>query len=634
MKPLDQVAVDYPKAIFVLFSDGGVYMESLTCSVEQAEILNIRDIIAGNQLSVRFQPIVSVSRKMVSGLEGLIRGINTDTKEIISPPALFQAARDADVALELDRACRENVVEAFRPIFEQNNSMLLFVNMDASILENSVGSNYLLKQVMRHGINPGNVVIEISEIKVVGSLALKKFADAYRNYGFKIALDDVGTGSSNMDRILLVKPDIIKVDMSLVRNISTDYYKQGVFKSLVNLSNKIGALVIAEGVETEEEAIEVLRLGSHMIQGYYFSIPLEFYDEGNILSGNKINSLSKRFNEYMHRQIIEERDKNKKLNRIVDGAVKQLTGIPSHFFDEQLSGLLQSNELAECAYVLDEKGFQISDTVCFYEKEVENLIFFSACRGTDHSMEKYYYPLISAKLRKFVTEPYISLATGNLCITISKSFVNCENQRFILCVDFKTTNTAYTIHLRNSMVNFNDNPSSEINDIISKMSEEIVRDGLTGAYNRRFIEERLIIDVFNSSSEKQSISIVLADLDFFKEVNDTHGHLAGDLVLKEFVKIANRYIRKNTDWVARYGGDEFLIVLNNSDEVVAERVAENIRRDLEKTKIKYKDASINVTASFGAYTVHAESLTSDQLIGQADRNLYMAKNSGRNMTFR
>ena len=149
--------------------------------------------------------------------------------------------------------------------------------------------------MLHNGINPRNVVIEISEINVLSNAVLKRFVDTYRQYGFMVALDDVGTGFSNMDRILLVRPDIIKIDISLVRNIHLDFYKQGVFKSLVILANKIGALVIAEGVEVEEEAIQVLRLGSHMIQGFHLSLPGELLDETALFCNQKIDTLSKRF---------------------------------------------------------------------------------------------------------------------------------------------------------------------------------------------------------------------------------------------------------------------------------------------------------------------------------------------------
>ena len=616
-------------------------MQHLTdCDLKKQEILDINDIIRNKKLIVHFQPIVSVSRKMVSGLEGLIRGINTATNQIISPITLFDVAHHEGVTLELDRVCRDKVIEAFSYIYQQNNDKLLFLNMDASILDRVEGSNYLTNQVKTYKINPRNIVIEINETKVQDNAALKRFTDTYRKSGFMVALDDVGTGFSNMDRILLVKPDIIKVDISLVRSIQNDYYKQGVFKSLVNLSNKIGALVIAEGVETEEEAIQILRLGGHMIQGYFFSKPQEIYNESDIFSENKIEMLRKSFNQYMTKQIREERLKNKQLNTIVNNSIKELVRVSCQEFDNKLMKIIWANKIIECAYILDEYGVQLSNTIRFYNKnEVkENLIFYSARMGTDHSMEKYYYPLISAKLNKYITEPYVSLATGSLCITISKIFTNIDNKKYILCMDFNTSDTTYALELMKDIttsdliLSINGKSVTEIIQIINKMNEEIITDSLTNTYNKRYIEERLLVDIFSASNENQPISVIMADLDHFKKVNDTYGHLAGDHVLKEFVKIAKYKIRRSTDWIARYGGEEFLIVLLNADESIANKVAEEVRKAIEKATIQYNEDHISITASFGTYTLTSGKMTYEQLIEHADKNLYRAKNSGRNKT--
>jgi len=616
-------------------------MSPLTdCDLKKQEILDINDIIRNKKLIVHFQPIVSVSRKMVSGLEGLIRGINTATNQIISPITLFDVAHNEGVTLELDRVCRDKVIEAFSYIYQQNNDKLLFLNMDASILDRVEGSNYLTNQVKTHKINPRNIVIEINETKVQDNAALKRFTDTYRKSGYMVALDDVGTGFSNMDRILLIKPDIIKIDISLVRSIQNDYYKQGVFKSLVNLSNKIGALVIAEGVETEEEAIQILRLGGHMIQGFFFSKPQEIYNESDIFSKNKIEILRKSFNQYMTKQIREERLKNKQLNTIVNNSIKELVTVACQEFDNKLMKIIWANKIIECAYILDEYGVQLSNTIRFYDKnEVkENLIFYSARMGTDHSMEKYYYPLISAKLNKYITEPYVSLATGSLCITISKIFTNIDNKKYILCMDFNTSDTTYALELMKDVttsdliLSINGKSVTEIIQIINKMNEEIITDSLTNTYNKRYIEERLLVDIFSASNENQPISVIMADLDHFKKVNDTYGHLAGDHVLKEFVKIAKYKIRRSTDWIARYGGEEFLIVLLNADESIANKVAEEVRKAIEKAKIQYNEDHISITASFGTYTLTSENMTYEQLIEHADKNLYRAKNSGRNKT--
>lgn len=612
----------------------GMMQTEIISRGKKMKVLDIRDIVENRSLIANFQQVVSVSRKMVIGIEGLIRGVDTITNEIIPPIKLFDAARRENMVLAFDRVCRDTVFEAFSKIYEYDNEKLLFLNLDASVLQNAVGSDYLRDQARKYGVNPSNIVIEISEKKVEGNAALKKFADSYRKYGFMVALDDVGSESSNIDRILLVKPDIIKIDISLVKNIQNDFYKQGVFKSLVNMSNKIGALVIAEGAETEEEAIQILRLGGHMIQGFFFSEPQQFFDKQTAFTNDKIDLLGKRFNEYMNVQYIEERNRNKQLNSAANKAVKNLVNITSGEFDGALIDIMSKNIMMECAYVLDNNGVQISDTICsaYKAESRDNLIFYSARKGTDHSMEQYYYPLVSARLKKHITQPYISLATGNLCITISLAFTNAENKSFILCIDFGSSDAATDIELKGPMLNFNEGSKSDMISIINKMNEVIIKDSLTDAYNRRYIEERLLVDVFNATNEYHPISIILADIDHFKSVNDQYGHLAGDEVLKEFVKISKCFIRKNTDWIARYGGDEFLIVLVNADEHVARMVAEKIRCAIEKTILKYEQSAMCFTASFGTFTVHSKKMTCDQLISQADKNLYTAKKAGRNKT--
>jgi diguanylate cyclase (GGDEF)-like protein len=604
-------------------------LQSVICV--EASPPDIRSMIDNGRLEAHFQQIVSVSRKNVVGLEGLIRGIDAETGALIPPMRLFEAAKDDNATLELDRACRETIIGAFSEIQRCDQEKLLFLNLDASVLENAVGSDYLYQQIRQRGINPGNVVIEISEKRVLGNAALKKFVDTYRNYGFMVALDDVGSGYSNMDRILLVKPDIIKIDLSLVKNIHTDFYKQGVFKSLVILSNKIGALVIAEGVETEEEAISVLRLGGHMIQGFFFSTPHRVSAGSGVFVNDKIEFLSRRFNEYMNLQYQQERSKSKRLGRIVGTAVKRLVDRSSEEFDEALRDIVANNPAMECAYVLDHTGVQVSGTVCdnACAKGSENLIFYSARKGTDHSMEKYFYPLMSAKLKKYTTEPYISLATGNLCITVSAVFAGRDNVRFILCADFKTAEESYNIELRvPSVLGLGLKPGMA--EILSKMNAEIAKDGLTDSFNRRYLEERLVLDIWSAESTGQPLSVILADIDRFKEVNDKYGHLAGDQVLKDFVELSKGFIRKNTDWIARYGGDEFVIVLPGADSAVAMQAAEKIRLACQLGTVRYGLSHIKFTASFGTNTVTGVKTTVDGLVGTADRNLYAAKNGGKN----
>lgn len=407
--------------------------------VKAKEIINIYEIIENKLIEVHFQPIVHMSRKKVCGLEGLIRGINSNTGELISPLDLFDIASTEGLTLELDRICREKTIEAFSCIHETDNEKLLFINIDTSILGEVEGSNYLLHQFEKYNINNSNVVIEINESKVKDNKILKNFIDKYREKGFLIALDDVGSGFSNLDRIPISKPDIIKIDRYLVQNIHKDYYKQEVFKSLVNLSNKIGSVVVAEGIELEEEAVQALMLGGHMIQGFYFSKPQKITNSKDILLNNSIENLNYSFKNLIKKLEKSQKQINKDLNLTVNNALKKISYVLPAEFNEKLLDIVQNNDYVDCAYILNEYGIQVSETLCLYEKDKakHNMIFYSANMGTDHSMKKYYYHIINTKLSKYITEPYVSLATGNICRTFSITFKNIDNNNYILCIDFK-----------------------------------------------------------------------------------------------------------------------------------------------------------------------------------------------------
>lgn len=156
-------------------------------------------------------------------------------------------------------------------------------------------------------------------------------------------------------------------------------------------------------------------------------------------------------------------------------------------------------------------------------------------------------------------------------------------------------------------------------------------DSLTGIYNRRYIDERLSIDMINASLIGQNISIIMADIDFFKIVNDNYGHLAGDCVLEKFAEVLQKCLRRESDWVARYGGEEFLICMPGASLRIAKEFAEVCRQKVENTAILYGESTINITASFGVCsTMPTISSSIDTFIEGADKKLYEAKHNGRN----
>jgi two-component system cell cycle response regulator len=163
-----------------------------------------------------------------------------------------------------------------------------------------------------------------------------------------------------------------------------------------------------------------------------------------------------------------------------------------------------------------------------------------------------------------------------------------------------------------------------------KLREEAVHDPLTGLFNRRIVEETLEAESDRSSREGTSLSIVMLDIDNFKRVNDTLGHLAGDSVLREIaVKISNSV--RTYDVVARYGGEEFLMILPGCSGKEAYELAERVRRRIADEIMDTSEGMIAITASLGIVTTKSGvKLDSTELIAAVDAAMYKAKANGRN----
>ncbi len=397
---------------------------------QQTYRLDIRKIMQQELLEAHFQQVVSMTRQSVCGMEGLIR-----CKQAPVPPnALFEAAEAEGLTVQLDRQCRDTILREFARIHATYPDKMLFINVDASVLDSVGGSGYLIQQVKKYCIPPGRVVVEINEARVLGTMALNAFIRVNREAGLLLALDDVGAGFSNLDRIAVVKPDIIKIDMSLVRHIESDYHRQEVFRSMMRLASRIGAVAVAEGVESEEEALTVLRLGAGMIQGFYFSRPQRL--EGEPFANHRIEHLAERFKEHMLRRSADEHSQYASTALVMKEALNALSRCGQ--LDRALVSIVNGSEAVECAYVLDENGVQCSNTVFRPGCEGrQNSLFYSAQSGEDHSMKRYYYGLSGAKKGRYMTEPYVSMATGSLCITFSEAFYASDHTKRILCMDFK-----------------------------------------------------------------------------------------------------------------------------------------------------------------------------------------------------
>jgi two-component system cell cycle response regulator len=154
------------------------------------------------------------------------------------------------------------------------------------------------------------------------------------------------------------------------------------------------------------------------------------------------------------------------------------------------------------------------------------------------------------------------------------------------------------------------------------------RDPLTGAFNRRYFNDHFARLLRHGAEHNQPVSLILADIDRFKAVNDTHGHPAGDAVLKDFV-VRLGICTRATDLIARLGGEEFAVVAPDAEEGIASRIAERLRASIaDETFDIGSETQLKMTSSFGVATATAND-SMETLLARADAALYQAKTSGR-----
>jgi EAL domain-containing protein (putative c-di-GMP-specific phosphodiesterase class I)/GGDEF domain-containing protein len=235
-------------------------------SVEERErgrrVSDLKTAIRDRGVYVDYHPIVVAATREIFGYEALARG---KMRSLRSPEVMFDVAAEADLIWELSRLCRARALEGMETRLKPGE--LLFLNVDPHDFSDPAFNEHEVAE-------PSRVVIEITERTAIKDYPkFRERLKAFRATGYRFAVDDAGSGYAGLGSIANLEPDFIKLDMSLINAIDTNFIKQNLVQTMVRFANDHGAMVIAEGVERAEEYQAVQDLGVHLVQGFYLHRP-------------------------------------------------------------------------------------------------------------------------------------------------------------------------------------------------------------------------------------------------------------------------------------------------------------------------------------------------------------------------
>ena len=480
-----------------------------------------REILELGRVRAVYQPIVNLRAGTVFAWEALARGPAESV--FASPSMLFDFAEEAGAVFALEKACRDAAIRGFSP---NAHGAKLFCNIHPrTMLDPAFTPGETRKLLDKYGMEPKDVVLEITERHSVKDFNLfHRTLDHYRDAGYGVAIDDVGTGYSGLASIAEIKPDFMKIDMSLVRGIDANPVKRALLETMLTFAEKIGCRIVAEGIETEAELACLIRLGAHFGQGFYLGRPAQPpTDLGDdirlaIVAGSNlaadglkcaspINDLAERANQMPHtaqvgevKQFFDAEEAAHAVVVVRDGRPEGL--IMSHHLDRLLSSQygLALFLRREITRIMDPQPLTV---------EWDTPVEVAAQAAMARDREKLY-------------DPILVTCRGKLTGVVSVQKILDA----LACVQVEMAKGA--------------NP-------------------LTGLPGNVAIER----EISRRSAARTATCLVYVDLDNFKVYNDVYGFQNGDKAILMTARILGEALANQggeDDFLGHVGGDDFVLL--------------------------------------------------------------------------
>ncbi|NLV85827.1 MAG: GGDEF domain-containing protein [Clostridiales bacterium] len=494
--------------------------------VDKNESQQFFDILRTESITPVYQPIVSLSDGEIYGYEALSRIINPEYR--LSIDRLFSLATQIGQSSPLECLCRErSIKEAGR----KPRGSKLFLNVDANLIyEPDFIDGFTDDKLSSYGLTPEDIVFEITERSAVEDVeSFEKAIDKYQQMGFHIAIDDVGAGYSGMNRIHSTLPQYLKIDMSIIRNIHLDAFKISMVNSMCNFCQEMGIYLIAEGIETEDELRQIMKLGIPYGQGYFFRRPASEFES---LESEKRELLIRMKEETASRSCIYS----------LFGCVEAITEAgnlisPDSRILDALDRFKSDSSIMEIC-VVDEDGK-------FHGVLLRNTILEAFAGRYDFSINQRK---TAKELMK--TDSLIVDASASIEAVSKTAMARADTETYdavVVTKDNKYLGIATVKALLTTAINIQLRRAMDINP-------------LTELPGNMLIEEMIL----KSISNPEPFALIYIDIDNFKAFNDSYGFSCGDRMIQALADTI-RQCFKESNFIGHIGGDDFVIITNTTD---------------------------------------------------------------------
>lgn len=391
-------------------------------------------------LDAYFQPIVQLHSARIAGYEALLRPATYDGT-MLAPGILFERATTYGALPELEREARTVALKSFAASLRDvspSSPPMLILNVSAPLLNvGDLDARHIQDAVRKYGIQPGSVAVEITESSVQETDQLLEFSRSARHSGFAVTLDGYGTDQSHLERIARIRPEIIKIDRSIVHGVHQDETKQYVLESMVHLAHRVGAVTLAFGLEEYEDVVECTRAGVELGQGFFLGRPAPTVARAEERGATHLAALRERLAASLATDLQRTVEAETELRRTIQDVVTTLSGERDGETQSVLEQWGRQSLPVDCVFVTDGEGQQITDIVpgSVGGDPHRAALIHMLHGGNDHRYREYVYGL---RLRGHgdlhLSSPHLSPATGQLCRTYSCRFPGEGGTDRILCV--------------------------------------------------------------------------------------------------------------------------------------------------------------------------------------------------------